>query len=451
MAIDSARETALKILYDVTENSAYSNISVNKHLEGGQLRDIDRAFATELAYGTVKWLLQIDFIIDRFSSVKLKKLSPWIKNILRLGIYQLLHTDRIPVSAACNTSVELAKRYGHQASSRYVNAVLRSVARNSENIPYPDRSDIVQYFSIVYSHPRELVEKWLALFGEEFTENLLKSNNRVPDFSVRANTLKITGNELIEVLHREGCEARKGKYLEEAVILENPSSIAKLDAFKKGYFTVQDESSMLASKVLAPEAGQLVIDVCSAPGGKATHLAQLMDNKGTVLARDIHAHKLKLIEETAGRLGINIIETQLFDASKQDEGMAGKADKVLVDAPCTGLGIIRKKPDIKYSKNTGSLPDIVALQRTILNNAAVYVKPGGTLVYSTCTIQPEENLENVRAFLEGHRDFELEGFEDILPGSLQNRTSRQGYLQLFPNIDQTDGFFISKMVRRINK
>lgn len=447
MAIDQARETALKILYDINENEAYSNISVNKHLEAGELREIDRAFATELAYGTVKWLMEIDYVIDRFSSVKAKKMSPWIKNILRLGIYQLLHTDRIPPSAACNTSVDLAKRYGHQASSRFVNAVLRNITRSRDSIPYPERKDIAGYLSIVYSHPRELVDGWLKLFGGEFTEELLKSNNAVPDFSVRVNTLKTTPEKLMEALSQEDCGARAGKYLKEAVVLENPSSISRLEAFQKGYFTVQDESSMLASVVLEPEEGQLAVDVCSAPGGKATHLAQLMNNKGTVLARDIHEHKLRLVEGTASRLGIGIVKTQLFDAAVFDESLKGEADRVLVDAPCTGLGIIRKKPDIKYSRNLAQQKEIVALQKKVLENAAGYVKPGGCLVYSTCTIQPEENLENVKAFLGQNKDYKLLGFEQLLPDKLKTATAQEGYIQLYPNTHQTDGFFISKMVR----
>ncbi|OPX42349.1 ribosomal RNA small subunit methyltransferase B [Ruminiclostridium hungatei] len=447
MAIDPARETALKILYDINENEAYSNISVNKYLEAGELREIDRAFATELAYGTVKWLMELDYIIDRFSSVKAKKLSPWIKNILRLGIYQLLHTDKIPSSAACNTSVDLAKRYGHQASSRFVNAVLRNIARSRDSIPYPEKKDNAGYLSIVYSHPRELVDRWLELFGGEFTEALLKSNNTVPDFNVRVNTLKTTPDELLEALRQEGCTARLGNYLKDAVVLENPSSISRLEAFKKGYFTVQDESSMLASVVLEPAEGQLAVDVCSAPGGKATHLAQLMNNRGTVLARDIHEHKLRLVEGTAARMGIGIVKTQLFDAAGFDESLEGKADRVLVDAPCTGFGIIRKKPDIKYSRNLSQQKEIVALQKKVLDNAARYVKPGGCLVYSTCTIQPEENLENVKAFLGQNRDYKLADFEHLLPEKLKTATAQEGYIQLYPNTNQTDGFFISKLVR----
>ncbi len=447
MAIDVARETALKILYDISENAAYSNISVNRYLESVELRELDRAFATELAYGTVKWLIEIDYIIDRFSSVKLKKLSPWIKNILRLGIYQLLHTDRIPASAAVNTSVELAKRYGHQASSRFVNAVLRNIDRSRQNIPYPKREDFTKYLSIIYSHPEDLVSRWLKLFGAEFTEALLKSNNEVPDFNVRVNTLKTNRRELIEALKQEGCQAREGNYLVESVILDNPSSIAKLQAFQKGYFTVQDESSMLSSVILEPKEGQLAVDVCSAPGGKSTHIAQLMNNKGTVLSRDIHPHKLKLIEQTAARLGIDIIEAELFDAAKLDENLIGKADRVLVDAPCTGLGIIRKKPDIKYSGNIGQQKEIVELQKQVLVNAAKYVKPGGFLVYSTCTILPEENLDNVKAFLEENKDYKLAGFEKLLPENLKTGTSQEGYIQLYPNLNQTDGFFISKIIR----
>ncbi len=447
MAIDLARETALKILYDINENTAYSNISVNKYLEKSNLREIDRAFVTDLVYGSVKWLLQIDYIIQKFSSVKMKKLSPWIINILRIGIYQLLHTDKIPVSAACNTSVDLAKRYGHQTSSRFVNAVLRNVAKSIDSIPYPDKSDIAEYFSIIYSHPKWMVEKWLSIYGEEFTEELLKSNNQVPDFTIRVNTIKISRNELVQALHKEGIKTRKWKYVEESVVLENPSSITRLKAYKNGFFQVQDESSMLVSRILEPKENELIIDVCSAPGGKATHCAQLMNNTGTVLARDIHPHKLKLIENTAVRLGINIIKTELSDACQLDDKMIGRADRVLIDAPCSGFGIIRKKPDIKYSKNLSEIKEIVQLQRRILSNAAKYVKVGGCLVYSTCTIEPEENIENVKAFLEENSEFKLIGFEELLPENLKLSSAKEGYIQLYPNTNQTDGFFISKMIR----
>lgn len=447
VAVDLARETALKILYDITENQAYSNISVNRHLDNDKLREIDRSFATELVYGTVKWLLQIDYIIGKYSSVKLKKLSPWIKNVLRLGVYQLLHTDRIPVSAACNTAVELAKRYGHQASSRFVNAVLRNISKNIDNIPYPDKSDIASYLSIFYSHPVWIVQKWIELYGKEFTEELLKSNNQVPDFIIRTNTLRTDRQTLLDLLHKEGINAEPGRYIEEAVILKNPSSISNLETFKKGYFQVQDESSMLAGKILDPKEGETVIDVCSAPGGKATHIAQIMNNNGTVLARDIYEHKLNLIEQSCRRLGIDIIKTEIHDACDIDENLIGKADRVLIDAPCSGLGIIRKKPDIKYSRTENELKEITDLQQKILNIAARYLKVGGYLIYSTCTIQPQENLEIVQDFLAKNAGFKLSGFRELMPSALDISSSEEGYIQLYPNINQTDGFFISKIKR----
>ena len=447
MAIDKARETALKILYDIDQNNAYSNLSINKYLESGTLKEIDRAFVTDLVYGTVKWLLQIDYIIDKFSSVRLKKLSPWILNVLRLGVYQLLYTDKIPVSAACNTSVDLAKRYGHQASSRFVNAVLRNISKNKDNLPYPERSDISEYLSIVYSYPKWIVEKWVSLFGIDFTEALLASNNEVPGFSIRVNTLKTGRNELIELLHKEGITAGHGKYLDEAAVLENPSSVTRIEAFRKGLFQVQDESSMLASRILDPQKGELVIDICSAPGGKATHMAQLMDNTGSIIARDIHRHKLKLIEDSAARLGIDIIKTEIFDACELDESLIGKADRVLVDAPCSGFGIIRKKPDIKYSKSQSEIDEIINLQRKILDTASRYVKPRGYLVYSTCTIIPEENIDNILDFLDNNKQFRLTGFKELMPEGLAMSSSQEGYIQLYPNINQTDGFFISKMIR----
>ncbi|NLD45687.1 MAG: transcription antitermination factor NusB, partial [Clostridiaceae bacterium] len=276
MAVDFSRETALKILYDIDKRGAYSNISINKYFSGQEFRDIDKAFITEMVYGTLKWRLTIDYIIQKFSSVKIKKLSPWILNIIRLGIYQLVFTDRIPESAACNESVQLAKRYGHSASSRYVNAVLRNVARSITGLDYPDKSDIINYLSVKYSHPEWMVKQWVERFGEEFTEGLLISNNEIPAFSVRVNTLKTSVEELVGELSSQGFVLGRGRYVDEAVIIENPSSVLKSNAFQKGFFQVQDESSMLVGKVLDPKPGEFVVDVCSAPGGKSTHIAQIM-------------------------------------------------------------------------------------------------------------------------------------------------------------------------------
>lgn len=448
MAVDVTRETALKILYDIDKKGAYSNISINKYFSGQEFRDIDKAFITEMVYGTLKWRLTIDYIIQKFSSIKLKKLSPWILNIIRMGIYQLVFTDRIPESAACNESVRLAKRYGHSASSRYVNAVLRNVARSNKEFEYPDKSDIVNYLSVKYSHPEWMVRQWVERFGEEFTEGLLKSNNEIPPFSARVNTCKTSVEEFIEELSSQGFDVRKGRYVEEAVIIDNPSSVLKSEAFNKGLFQVQDESSMLVAKVLDPKPSEFIIDVCGAPGGKSTHIAQIMGNRGTVLSRDVHKHKIKLIEEAKERLGLNIIKTEVFDAAVFDDKIEKKADRVLVDAPCSGLGIIKRKPDIKWSRDSEDKSEIIKLQEKILETSSRYVKPDGVLVYSTCTIEREENEDIVRKFTDKNKEFILEDISSYLPSELVKDSAKDGYVQLYPNIDGIDGFFIARMKRR---
>lgn len=449
MKVDLVRETALKILYEVNKSGAYSNIALSKRLEDNKLSNIDKAFITELVYGTLKWKLSIDYIIERFSSVKIKKLSPWILNILRLGVYQLIYMSKIPESAACNESVNLARRYGHSASSRYVNAVLRNIARSKDSIEYPDKNkELSAYLSIRYSHPEWMVKNWLNRFGESFTEELLRSNNETPPLTIRVNTLKTGREELQTLLENEGYVIHPAKYVKNALTIDKPSSFTKMEAFAKGLFQVQDESSMMVVQVLDPKPGELVIDVCSAPGGKATHIAELMQNKGQVIARDIHEHKIKLIEEAALRLGIDIIKAEVFDAQEQDMELTGKADGVLVDAPCTGLGIVRRKPDIKWTRSLKDSDELVKIQKRILYTSSRYVKPGGVLVYSTCTIEPKENEELVRWFLSENKEFEMEDISNLLPEALRKDTAKEGYVQLYPNIDGIDGFFISKMRKR---
>jgi len=449
MKLDLVRENALKILYEINKSGAYSNIAINKKLADSNLSTLDRAFITELVYGSLKWKLTIDYIIKRFSSVRIKKLSPWILNILRLGVYQLIYMDKIPQSAACNESVKLAKRYGHSASSRYVNAVLRNIARSRDKIDYPNKNkDYSLYLSVKYSHPEWMVKSWLNLFGESFTEELVKSNNEQAPLTIRVNTLKTNKEELRCELNKEGFSTKNTKYIENALIIDNPSSIIKMETFKNGLFQVQDESSMLVAKVLDPKPGEFVIDVCSAPGGKATHIGQLMQNRGQIIARDIHDHKIKLIKDAALRLGIDIIRAEVFDASREDLKLAQKADCVLVDAPCTGFGIIRRKPDIKWTRNAEDLDEIIKIQEKILKASSSYVKPGGVLVYSTCTIEPKENEEMVKSFLKDNREFELEDISSLIPEGLKKDTAKEGYIQLYTNVDGIDGFFISKMRKR---
>lgn len=449
MAVDLPREIALKVLFDVNEKQAYSNISLNKHLEAYDLKKVEKSFITELVYGTIQWRLTIDWIIQKFSSVKLKKMSPWILNILRLGVYQIMYLDKVPESAACNESVNLAKKYGHSTTSRFVNAVLRNLVRNKENIEYPDREkDFENFLCIKYSHPEWMVKNWIKRFGNDFTEALLISNNKLPDFSIRVNTLKLTKAQLIEQFDQNNIEYMDGKYIEDALILKNPSGISKMEVFKQGYFHIQDESSMLVGGILDPKPGELVMDVCSAPGGKATHLAQLMGNKGTVIARDIHKHKISIINDTAKRLGIDIIKAEHFDATIVDENYLNRVDKVLVDAPCSGLGIINRKPDIKWSRTIEDKKGITEIQIKILKTAAEYVKGGGTLVYSTCTIEWEENEGIIKEFLKSNKEFYLEDLTPFIPSKIIKATAKEGYIQLLPSIDEIDGFFIARLKKR---
>jgi len=452
--IDFSRETALKILYEINEKQAYSNIAINNYLSNTALRNIDKEFITGLVYGTIKWKLTIDWIIERFSSIPVKKISPWIFNILRLGIYQLLYTDRIPASAACNESVKLALKYGHRASANFVNGVLRNIDRNRSRIEYPFKDsekpdEKAKYLSLRYSYPEWLVKNWLQLYGDKFTVDLLESGNENPDFTIKVNTLKISVQEFEKIMEERGIKYYRGKYIDSAFIIENPAVLTGSGILDKGYCHVQDESSMLAVEILDPQPGELVMDVCAAPGGKSAYMAEKMGNKGLIISRDIYQHKIKLITTLAQKLGINIIKAELHNATLTDQEHLKKADRVLVDAPCTGLGIIRRKPDIKWARTPEEKEEITRLQLNILKASAEYVKPGGVLVYSTCTIGPEENMDVVRNFLDSNSGFYMEGFDEKrISENILKDTAREGYIELFPNIDKTDGFFVARMRRR---
>lgn len=447
----NAREAALKIVYDTEEKGAYSNIALNKRLNGLELSQLDKGLVTELVYGTLKNKILIDYYIQSFSKVKMKKISAWILNILRVGTYQILFTDKIPVSAACNESVKLAKKYGHSASTGFVNAILRNIAREGKNLQLPEKAkDIALYLSIKYSHPKWMVDLFLKEQGADFTESLLLANNSVPKFSIRVNTLKTDRNTLIEELKNEGFEAEKSIYVTEGIIVKGLASPTNSKAFCNGLFQVQDESSMLVAKVLDPKPNELVIDVCSAPGGKTTHIAQLMGDKGKIVAFDIHQHKLEMVKDNAKKLGISIIETLEQDARNLVTEFVEKADSVLVDAPCSGLGIIRRKPDIKWSRTESDIKDLKNLQGNILESSSTYVKSGGTLVYSTCTIIKDENAEIIEDFLSKNSDFYIESVKPFIEEPLKEYVNEKGYLQLYPNVQGIDGFFICRMRKKLS-
>lgn len=439
------RRIALDILVDIEKNEAFSNITINKFLKKNEVSSLDRRFITQLVYGVLENKQYLDYIIKSFSKTKITKIQIEILNILRLGLYQIIFLEKTPNSAAVNESVKLAKKVNFRLSG-FVNGILRSFLRGQDDIKLPKYNDNpIQYLSIKYSHPEWLVSKWVSDYGIDFTKELLEANNQAPKLTIRTNTLKITRGSLINELTSEGVQCKKGEIASESIIIQSmKDSLDNLKTFNNGLFQVQDESSMLVSHVLNPCEGQFVVDVCSAPGGKSTHIAQLMKNKGKILSRDIHEHKLDLIEENLKRLGISIIETERFDALKLDKRLLNSADRVLVDAPCSGFGIIRRKPEIRYFKHPEDITKLSKMQIKMLKTSSNYVKIGGELVYSTCTIQDEENKNVIKEFLKQNESFTLLDVNNNLPESI---LSKDKYLQLYPNITNTDGFFICKMKR----
>lgn len=446
----SARAMALEILYLVDHEDAYSNLALNSVLEKHRPEKQDRGFVTELVYGTLRTRNTLDWVLGRFLKKPITGLTPWIRNILRVGVYQLMYLDKVPASAAVNESVNLAKRYGHKGTAGLVNGVLRNVVRSLAEITYPDpEKDPVLHMAVKYSHPDWLVERWLKEYGFAETVEFCKANNEIPPNAVRTNTLRISREELKKRLEAEGMQVTEGRLAPETLILEGFKSVGGIAAHREGLFLVQDESSTLVGHALWPAPGSLVIDACSAPGGKTTHLAQLMDNNGRIVACDVHAHKMNLVRENMDRLGITIIEPVLLDAARLDEKFAGQADYILVDAPCSGLGVLRRRPEIRWRKEPGQLAELRELQLAILDSAARCLKPGGVLVYSTCTVTEEENTSVVQEILRRRPELKLESLSGYLPGSLAGlpglETMPDGFVQFLPHRHGTDGFFISRI------
>ena len=442
--MDKAREAALKILHAVHQQGAYANVALAKELRQGGLSDMDRRFVTELVYGTVKAGETLDWIIKKYLSRPWKKVNPVVQDILRLGTYQLRYMDKIPASAACNESVELTKKFANKGAAGFVNGILRSMAREPEKGAFPSgKGNATVQLALREQHPEWLVRRWIKEFGYDEAEQLCRFNNQQAPLSVRTNTLKTSPSELRLQLVAAGVEVQPSQLVNEGFILEEHGALDSLSALQEGYCQVQDESSMLVAHVLSPEPGELVLDVCSAPGGKTTHIAALMENRGRIVACDIYDHKLQRVMENAHRLGIQIIEPRLQDARTIGRDFAGQADRVLVDAPCSGLGVLRRKPDSRWRKTPELIRELPALQLAILESAAEAVKPGGILVYSTCTIAHEENQDVVSSFLQAHQEFVLENAGERLPVP-----RREAMVQLYPQRDGTDGFFIACMRKK---
>ncbi len=438
------RNSAFKVLLAVERGGAYSAIALNNSIKENNLNSLDASFMTSLVYGTLEKKLTLDYIIKQYSKIPLKKIDLETKIILRMGILQLLFMDKVPESAAVNESVKLAKKRKLQKSAGFINAVLRNITRAEIKYTLPDKNkNRVYYYSVKYSCPEEIINLWIKSYGEENAVGILKSLSGRPALNARVNTLKTTPNELIKELESENVKAGISEIDSSALVIRGTGSIENLKTFKEGKIYIQDISSQLCVKALNPEPRDIMIDVCSAPGGKSFTSAQYMQNRGKILAYDIHPHKLKLIDKTAKRLGINIIFTDVRDA-ENDKRDLPLADKVLCDVPCSGLGIMSRKPEIRYKDNLFN-PGLYNLQYNILCNSSRFTAVGGILVYSTCTLNSSENNKNAERFLEEHKDFEPYKIDLNV-----NRTidEKENMLTIFPHNNPCDGFFISAFRRK---
>lgn len=444
--MSNPRNTALNVLMKIEQDNAYSNIALNNAIRENKLSGVDSSFVSALVYGVLERKITLDYIIKQYSKIPLRKIELKTKMILRLGILQLLFMDKIPESAAVNESVNLAKKHKLQKSSGFINGILRSITRSEEKYKLPDKSDKVLYYSVKYSAPQELVKLWINSYGELNTEQLLKSLGGRPKICARVNTLKNDKNSLIAELAKENVKAEEIPFLENAVSLTETGSIERLSAYKSGKLHIQDASSQLCVDFLSPKPREVLLDICSAPGGKSFTAAQYMCDRGKIFACDLYDHKLKLISDGAKRLGIHSIVTLKRDGASSDVSLP-LADKILCDVPCSGLGILSRKPEIRYKDNLIS-DDLPELQYRILCQSAQYLANGGRLVYSTCTLNPAENNKNARRFLEEHPDFY--GVKLSLPPQINRAIDENDYeITLMPHTSGTDGFYIAVFGKKV--
>ena len=433
MKIDKARNLALKILYDINEKKAYSNIVLDKYINKNrnELSNLDIGFISELVYGVITWKLTLEYIVQKYSKIKIKKMSEWVKNILMLGAYQIIFLDKVPKSAAVNESVNLCKKYNYK-SANFVNAILRKIEKSDyQNID--DIKEINKRISLKTSMPEWFVDKLINEYGAKEALEICNDLNLRPNNTVRINRLK--GN----------LEIGNQAILDDFRTITGTKNIVKMPEYINGNISIQDESAGLSSFILNPKEGETVLDACSAPGGKTTYLAEIMNNTGSIIAWDIYEERLKQVDENAKRLGINIIKTEVKDASIYDKAYDKKFNKILLDVPCLGLGVIRRKPDIKWNRNEENIDEITKIQYQILKTCSKYLKDDGILVYSTCSILKEENINIIEKFLE-EEEFEIVDISDKVKKDFKY-VNEKNTIELFPN-EKHDGFYIACLKRK---
>lgn len=434
------REVIVNLLMDILSNNSYNNIALKNELKNNDLDKIQKNFITQVVNGTLRNKIYVDYVINQFSNLKVSKMKPFIKALLRMSCYQIMFMDRVPDSAACNTAVELTKERGFKNLAGFVNGVLRNIARSKKDIKFPDKKNKVQYLSVMYSYEPWIIEYWLKYHDFETIEKMCIFNNESPKVTICINTLKTDKETLVEKLTEMNIKVFETD-VENCVEIKNSSNIRDIDSFKKGEFFVMDKSAQIAVDFSGVKENDTVIDCCSAPGGKSFCASIYMKNKGEINSFDIYDHKIDLINGTKKRLGATCVKSSIKDASIYDETLDSKADVVIVDAPCSGLGIVRKKPDIKFNKTFNDVKDLVKIQKGILETNSKYVKVGGTLLYCTCTISNLENEDIVYKFIKKNPNFELE--------KLDYNIENNGVLQLIGGVNiDADTFFVAKMIRK---
>ncbi|WP_409292181.1 16S rRNA (cytosine(967)-C(5))-methyltransferase RsmB [Peribacillus sp. SCS-37] len=442
----SVRQIALEVLDSVERNQSYSNLLLNKMITKHKLSGLDAGLLTELTYGTIQRKMTLDYYLSPF--VKFNKTQGWIVNLLRLSLYQMVYLDKIPDHAVLFEAVEIAKKRGHKGNTSMVNGVLRNIQRKGI-LPLDDIKDRTERISIETSHPIWIVERWVEQFGYEKTREMCMENLLAPVQTARVNIRKASRNEALSLLREEGFEVEASQVTPDGIKALR-GNLTHSEAFNAGFFTIQDESSMLVGYALGAEGDEQVLDACAAPGGKSTHIAERLSDKGRVVSLDLHEHKVKLINEQAERLGLTNIKTRVYNSKKVQEIFGlGQFSRILIDAPCSGLGVMRRKPDIKYTKTEKDIASLAGIQLELLNAAAPLVQKGGTLVYSTCTVEKEENENVAQRFLEEHPEYEEDlSLRERLPLPAQPLVSGH-MIQVLPQDFGSDGFFIASFKRKV--
>ncbi|MBE2281626.1 MAG: 16S rRNA (cytosine(967)-C(5))-methyltransferase RsmB [Ignavibacteriaceae bacterium] len=439
------RGIAVKVLDRIERTDSYLEKLLDYEIKNAELTGADKALLYEIVHGVVRWMGRLDWILSGFYKGQFSKAIPNLKNALRVALYQVMFLDKVPEYAIVNEAVDFVKKLQGQKRADITNAVLRNIIRSKHQLRYPDPDEnLLGYLVAYYSHPAWLVKRWLERYGRQNAESLMHANNERPYLTLKMNNLKVSEGEFESLLDSVGLKFTKGVFLKEYYKLNNLTNIKNWQYFQEGYFNVQDESAGIACKLLDPKPGERVLDLCAAPGGKSAFIADLMDNKGEIVAVDKFELRNNQMDTNLKRLGVNIVKTVTVDAFEfEDEQLF---DKVILDAPCSGLGTLSKKPDIKWKKDMLDIRKLAELQTRLIQKASTLVKPGGVLVYSTCTIEPEENIEIVQKFLNDNKDFEIEHAGKLFKGDI---VTMEGFIQTLPHLHKIDGAFSARLIKKI--